>query len=86
MIMIVAEFLSGSYYPLDVFPSIVFNILRFTPFPYLVFIPIKLYLGSFSTSLIIQSLVIGGVWSIILWKVTNHVWKRGLLVYEGVGR
>jgi ABC-2 type transport system permease protein len=86
MIMIIAEFLSGSYFPLDVFPPIVFTILRFTPFPYLVFIPIKLYLGSFSTSLIIQSLIVGVMWSLVLWKVANYVWKKGLLVYEGIGR
>ena len=86
VIIVIVEFLSGSFFPLDVFPPVVYQILRFTPFPYLVFIPIKIYLGSFDTSLVLQSLVIGITWSFILWKVMNYVWKKGLTVYEGVGR
>ena len=86
MIAIVVEFMSGSYFPLDVFPNVVFQILRFTPFPYLVFIPIKIYLGNFDYQMIIQSLIIGVAWSVALWKITNYVWKKGLLVYDSVGR
>lgn len=86
VIIVIVEFLSGSFFPLDVFPPIVYQFLRFTPFPYLIFIPIKIYLGSFSLSLVLQSLGIGLVWIFILWKAMNYVWKKGLLVYEGVGR
>ena len=86
VVVIVAEFLSGAFFPLDVFPASVYQILRFTPFPYLVFIPIKIYLGNFSLSLVFQSLAIGIIWSLILWKIVNYVWGKGLLVYEGVGR
>jgi ABC-2 type transport system permease protein len=86
MIVVIIEFMSGSYFPLDVFPPIVFQILRFTPFPYLVFIPIKIYLGNFDSSLVVQSLIIGLAWSLILWKIVNYVWKKGLMAYEGVGR
>jgi ABC-2 type transport system permease protein len=86
VIIVIVEFLSGSFFPLDVFPPLVYQILRFTPFPYLVFIPIKIYLGSFSMSLVLQSLGIGVAWGIILWKIMNYVWKKGLLVYDAVGR
>ncbi|MFC1625989.1 ABC transporter permease [Patescibacteria group bacterium] len=86
VVMVVAEFLSGSYFPLDIFPVGIYQVLRFTPFPYLIFIPIKIYLGNFSSSLVLQSLAIGTLWSFILWKATNYVWRKGLLVYEGVGK
>jgi ABC-2 type transport system permease protein len=86
VIAIVAEFLSGSFFPLDVFPSIVYQILRFTPFPYLVFIPIKIYLGNFDISLVYQSLAIGLIWCAVMWKLMQVVWKKGLLVYDAVGR
>lgn len=85
-IVIVAEFLSGAFFPLDVFPGAIYEILRLLPFPYLIFIPIKIYLGSFDVSLTIQSLLIGIFWCAVLWKLTLTVWKKGLRVYEGVGR
>lgn len=84
--VVVVEFLSGAYFPLDIFPPVFYQILRFTPFPYLVFMPIKIYLGGFSQALVLQSLAIGTIWCAILWKIMNSVWKKGLLVYEGVGR
>jgi len=86
VIVIVVEFLSGAFLPLDIFPPTVYQILRFTPFPYLIFIPIKIYLGNFDYSMVIQSLIIGTAWCWVLWRIVNYIWKKGLLVYEGVGR
>lgn len=86
VIIVIAEFLSGSYFPLDVFPSFIYQILRFTPFPYLIFVPIKIYLGSFGISMVLQSLGIGLVWCFVLKKLMDYVWKKGLSVYEAVGR
>lgn len=85
VVVIVIEFLSGAFFPLDVFPGIVFNLLKFTPFPYLIFVPIKIYLGA-DMGFVLQSLMIASVWSVILWKLMNMVWQKGLKVYEGVGR
>lgn len=86
VIAILVEFLSGAFFPLDVFPPLLFNILKFTPFPYLVFFPIKTYLGLNSVVQTLQGLGIGLVWSFILWKIMKRVWYKGLLEYEGVGR
>jgi ABC-2 type transport system permease protein len=84
--VIVAEFLSGAAFPIDIFPNIIYQILRFTPFPYLIFIPIKIYLGNFNYVFTFQSLFIGFIWSLILIKFSSVAWKRGLKIYEGVGR
>jgi ABC-2 type transport system permease protein len=86
VIIVVVEFLSGSFFPLDVFPPLIYQFLRFTPFPYLIFIPIKIYLGNFSLSLVLQSLAIGAIWCLILWKIMIRVWKKGLFAYDAVGR
>lgn len=85
VIVIVVEFLSGAFFPLDVFPELVFNLLKFTPFPYLIFVPIKIYLGA-DIGFVLQSLLIGSFWAVVLWKLMNAVWLKGLKVYEGVGR
>lgn len=84
--VIFVEFLSGAFFPLDVFPKPLFEFLKLTPFPYLVFIPIKIYLGNLSVFENIKGLALGGIWSVILWLLMNKVWKRGLKIYEAVGR
>lgn len=84
--VIFVEFLSGAFFPLDVFPKPLFEFLKLTPFPYLVFIPIKIYLGNLSMLENIKGLVLGGLWSVILWLLMNKVWKKGLKIYEAVGR
>lgn len=86
LVSVIIEFLSGAFFPIDIFPSGVYNVLTLMPFSYLIFVPIKIYLGSFSYSMMFQSLAIGIIWSLILWKTMNNIWKKGLLVYEGVGR
>lgn len=86
VLMIFVEFLSGAFFPLDVFPKAVLEFLKYTPFPYLIFIPIKTYLGTESVVDIIKNISIGGLWSVILWMIMNKVWKKGLKVYDAVGR
>ena len=86
VIVIFVEFLSGAFFPLDVFPSLVQNILKFTPFPYLVFVPIQTYLGNESIQLSLLSLTIGAMWALFLLFITKRVWQKGLKVYEAVGR
>jgi ABC-2 type transport system permease protein len=84
--VIFVEFLSGAFFPLDVFPSPLLEFLKLTPFPYLVFIPIKTYLGNISAFENIKNIFIGTLWSIILWLIMNKVWRKGLKIYEAVGR
>lgn len=56
--VIIIEFLSGSLFPIDILPSGIQNFLRLTPFPYLIFYPIQVYLGKVSgTQLLFGSLV-----------------------------
>jgi len=86
VIVVFVEFLSGAFFPLDVFPETVFKILRFTPFPHLIFVPIKTYLGVESLSTTFVSLSIGLTWSLILWILMKRVWQKGLKIYEAVGR
>lgn len=86
VMIVISEFLSGASFPLDIFPGVVYKILMLTPFPYLIFAPIKIYLGSFGYSMMIQSIVVGLVWCLLLWKMSLSIWRKGLKIYEGVGR
>lgn len=86
VIVIFVEFLSGAFFPLDVFPKPLFEFLKLTPFPYLVFMPIQTYLGNMDLLENTKNILIGGLWAIILWLIMNKVWKKGLKIYEAVGR
>jgi ABC-2 type transport system permease protein len=86
VIAIITEFLSGALFPLDVLPSVVQNVLSFTPFPYLIFFPLQVYLGKIDTLAIIKGLSISLFWAVALWFILKAVWSRGLKVYQAHGR
>lgn len=82
----VLTFFSGGLFPLDILPKQIFSILSLLPFPYLLFFPLKIYLGHITTVEIIKGIVISCVWVVILWQILKFVWARGLRVYTAYGR
>jgi ABC-2 type transport system permease protein len=83
---IFAEFLTGALFPLDILPASILNILKLTPFPYLIFFPIQIYLGKMTSVEMIQGIIVSGIWALILWYILTVVWRRGLRAYESHGR
>ena len=83
---IIVEFLSGSLFPLDVLPSAIQNVINFTPFPYLIFFPIQVYLGNVSGLPILRGIGISFAWVIVLWYLMKSLWNRGLKAYQAYGK
>jgi len=77
-------FLAGSYFPLDLLPKIVYQILILTPFPYLVYFPTQILLGK--TIAWQQPLVISCVWVAITYLIVQIMWKRGNRTFSFWGR
>lgn len=84
--VILVEFLSGSLFPLDVLPQGVQNILNLTPFPYLIFFPLQVYLGKITGPDLLRGIAVSFVWVVILWYLMNFVWKKGFRAYQAYGR
>jgi len=84
--VILVEFLSGSLFPLDVLPQTMQNVLNLTPFPYLIFFPLQVYLGKITGPEAFRGIGITIVWIFILWNLMNHVWKKGFRAYQAHGR
>ncbi|MDO8503607.1 MAG: ABC-2 family transporter protein [bacterium] len=80
------EFLSGGMFPLDILPSGFFNLLKFLPFTYLIFFPLKVYLGQVRGPEMFQGISILLLWIGILYFAVKLVWAKGLRVYAGEGR
>jgi ABC-2 type transport system permease protein len=85
LIMILLEGLGGGLFPTDILPVSVFNMLMLTPFPYLIYFPAKLYLGTMSISEILFGFLILTFWIIILWQIMIMTLKAGLKHYSAGG-
>jgi ABC-2 type transport system permease protein len=84
IITVISSFLSGYYYPLDLYPEIMQTILKFTPFPYLSYYPSKLFMH-FSLEIFTQGLMVLALWALPLILINRSLWKRGLKQYSGAG-
>ena len=80
------QFLSGALFPLDILPQTLQKIINLTPFPYLIFFPLKIYLGELSGIIIAKGLAISIIWAFILYYLMNKMWSKGLKVYESHGQ
>lgn len=84
--VILISFLAGSYFPLDILPRKLFEILIYSPFTYLVFFPLKLYLGDVPQSIIIQGITVSIVYLLLFLGFILFLWKRGLRSYGAEGQ
>lgn len=84
--MILISFLAGSYFPLDILPKRIYELLLYSPFTYLVFFPLRIYLGDVSTTFFIQGISISTVYLILFLLLILILWQRGLRVYRAEGQ
>src|SRR3989338_3193424 len=83
---IIISFLAGTYFPLDIVPNSVYSLISLLPFTYLLFFPIKIYLGQFNATFLIKGFSISLIWLIILYFFSKKVWQARLKIYTAVGK
>ncbi len=81
----VIEFLSGVIIPIDLLPDILQQILKYLPFKYLIYFPIKTFVGSASTLEIIYGIMIQLIWTIISLILLHFLWMQGRKKYDAYG-
>ena len=86
LLMVFVDILAGGIFPIDILPSNIQNLAYLTPFPYLLFIPVEIYLGHFNFVVTLRFLTASMVWIFILLFVNNKVWNLGLKSYRAEGR
>lgn len=82
----VITFLAGGLFPLDILPKNIYIICQLLPFQYMLYFPIKLYLGELSFIAILQGVCITVVWVLLLYKFTEFLWHKGLKTYTSHGQ
>jgi ABC-2 type transport system permease protein len=85
MLRFFTSFFGGGFIPLTFFPETVQVILKFTPFPYFVSLPVRIILGLSSSNEILQGVLILACWGIFFRLIAGLIWSRGEKVYTGVG-
>lgn len=84
--IVLVESLSGALFPINILPSTFQSIVMATPFPYLIYFPVQIYLGNITGQALLGGMVVAFAWCGILWFLANLVWQKGLKVYEAIGR
>lgn len=83
--LVLISLIAGTFFPLDVLPASIYNLLLLTPFPYLVYFPAKIYLHGF-TGQQLTPLIISLFWSFVLYKTMVTLWRVGIKNYSAYGR
>jgi ABC-2 type transport system permease protein len=86
MFMMLLQFTTGWFFPLDIFPSVIVKILSFTPFPYFLFFSTQIWLEKLSLAGILQGSAIMCIWILLLYALARTVWRRGLRGYGAEGK
>ncbi len=79
------SFFSGAIFPLDMLPHPLFIAFQLLPFPYMLFFPLKTYMGNLSSQEILTGIIIMIVWIQVLYFVTYSIWNKGIRVYTAEG-
>lgn len=82
---VVVNVLSGSLLPLWFMPGTLRTVIAYTPFSSIYFTPVRIYLGQLSGLDMLGSMLLQGVWVVILYLIGNAFWKKGIrkLVVQG---
>lgn len=86
MFYVLASVFTGSFFPLDIFPKTISTILEFLPFAFLIYFPVKVYLGQLSFFEIGVGFLVGLFWILGGFLILKIIWNKGLRTYEAYGR
>jgi len=81
----VSMVLSGALAPLDLFPEAVRGVLPYTPFPYLVDVPVQVLLGRLGGAELLQAFAVQAAWALAFVVASRLLWRHGLARYGAVG-
>ncbi|MBT7609186.1 MAG: hypothetical protein HN576_05485 [Bacteriovoracaceae bacterium] len=80
---IISGFLSGAIIPLELFPTKLVEVLSYTPFPYLTYYPVKMFMGE--VGFFPKGYLILGVWLAVIIIINKIVWRKGIKMYTAAG-
>jgi len=76
---------SGGYFPISLLPSGIVSLSMAMPFVYSFYFPMQLYLKKIDLVGGAKGIGLQVTWIIVLYFISNMIWKKGIKKYEGVG-
>ena len=76
---------SGHLFPLDLLPPALGHALFFTPFPYMLYVPIAIYMGKIAGAAIGFGLLGQLLWLLLAYCLARFAWRRGIKKYAAFG-
>lgn len=76
---------AGSMFPIDILPDWLYYPILMTPFPYMIYVPVKIYLFGISPDIVLYAGVIC-FWIIAMYAVATALWQRGMKEFSFFGR
>ncbi len=83
MIQVITYFFSGAIIPLEFYPKWLTDILIYTPFPYLGYVPAKIMMGADIDLTFAFSVL--GAWMLLMGFLTQWIFRRGIRLYTAAG-
>ncbi|MBM4253959.1 MAG: hypothetical protein FJ146_18480 [Deltaproteobacteria bacterium] len=84
MFLTITQFFSGAVMPLEVYPEYLQRLLMWTPFPYLTYAPVKIFMGEYQGDIMMGAGILS-FWLGITALASLAVWRRGLRLYTAAG-
>ncbi len=82
---VVAAFLSGGFAPLELYPDQVRALIEWTPFPYLIYYPVRVLTGAADAGETLRIFAAQLGWLLLFVLLRERLWRRGLVRYAAVG-
>ena len=79
------QFAAGAFFPLDVLPQAIRSALETTPFPYMVYFPVRIFLEKVPPAEALRLLSMEALWLAAVMTASLWVWKRGVRSYAAEG-
>lgn len=83
--VILLYFFAGAVFPIDVLPGWLVKVIYFTPFPYLVFFPLKIWLEQLTLGMVIRAILVCLAWLIFFYWLASSLWRKGVKNYGAYG-
>lgn len=82
---VVMEVVAGAIIPLSFFPRILHDLFLLLPFPIMIYLPMRIYLGKIPVEHVPFELCKGLIWIVFLVLLYRHLWARGIRQYVSMG-
>lgn len=82
---VVMEVVAGAIIPLSFFPRILHDLFLLLPFPLMIYLPMRIYLGKIPLEQVPSELLKGGIWIVFLLLLYRHLWVKGMRHYVSMG-